>query len=152
MITTLFLLSVIIGIIIARIQFRAADHSSSLQKSIFRLLMISILFSLVTGLVLHQTNRIDSIRFYLYLISTGTSVGLFMTLERVVIKYWIAVAVTTIGAGLISYLFMNYKTDHITRGSFIVGMAPGIGYLIWGFIKKQWLIKYEENNDSGLYD
>jgi len=152
MITTLFLLSVIIGIIIARIQFRVTVHRGSLQKSIFRLLMISILFSLVTGLVLHQTNRIDSIRFYLYLISTGTSVGLFMTLERVVIKYWIAVVVTTVGAGLISYLFMNYKTDHITQGSFIVGMAPGIGYLIWGFIKKQWLIKYEENNDSGLYD
>ncbi|MBU0713236.1 hypothetical protein KJ762_00195 [bacterium] len=137
MITTLFLLSVIIGIIIARIQFRTGVHRGSLQISLFRLLMISILFALITGLILHQTNRIDSIRFYLYLISTGTSVGLFMTLERVVKKYWIAVIVTTIAAGLICYLFMNYKTDHITQGSFIVGMAPGIGYLIWGFIKRQ---------------
>jgi len=46
MITTLFLLSVIIGIIIARIQFRAADHSSSLQKKHFSIINdIDIVFS-----------------------------------------------------------------------------------------------------------
>ncbi|MBN2600376.1 MAG: hypothetical protein JXR87_00120 [Candidatus Marinimicrobia bacterium] len=149
---TLFLLSVIIGIIIARIQFRTMTFRGSLQKSIFRLLMISILFALVTGLILHQTNRIDSIRFYLYLISTGTSIGLFMTLERVVKKYWIAVVVTAILAGLICHLFMNYKTDHVTQGSFFVGMAPGIGYLIWGLIKKRWLVINTKNDDSRFYD
>ena len=145
-------MSAIIGTIIARMQFRTVVHHGPVQWNLFRLLMISILFTLITGFVLHQTGHIDSVRFYLYLISTGTSIGLFMTLERVVKKYWFAVAATAVVAGFVCYLFMNYKTDNITQGSFIIGMAPGIGYLIWGFIKRQWMPGNDENHRSRFYD
>jgi len=148
MILKIFLLSVIVGTILARLQTHTAVQHGPLKWNIFRFLMLTILFALITGIILHQTGQIDSIRLYLYLISTGTSIGLFMMLERIVKKHWATVALTSISAGVICYLFMNYKTDHITRGSFVVGMAPGIGYLILGFIKKYWTPSEKENSDN----
>lgn len=140
----LFLLSVVVGTIIARQQFLGISRRGVIQWDIFRLLIKTVLFALISGVILHQANRINSIGLYLYLISTGVSIGFFMTFERILKKYWISVVVIAITAGLVCAIIMNYRTGQLINGSFIVGIAPGIGYLLWGFIKKQWALKREE--------
>ena len=138
MLTTLFIFSVFVGFIIARQQFRGIRRNGVIQWGILRLLMTTILFALLTGVMLHQIGRIDSIGLYLYIISTGVSLGLFMTFERLLKKFWYSVLIVTLLAGLICYLFMNAKTGQIIQGSYLIGTAPGIGYLIFGLIVKQW--------------
>ena len=148
MITKIFLLSALIGIFIARIQFRYQADPKQIRRKTIKLLFINLLFALLTGLILHRLSAIDIDRYYLYLITTGISVGLFMTFERLVLKYWYMVIAVAVIAGFGTYLLMMYKTEHLTHGSFIVGMAPGIGYLIWGLINKQWKIRF--NRDDSL--
>lgn len=146
MIIKIFFFAVLAGIIIARVQLQPETRRGPLHWNLFKQLIQTILFTLSTGLLLHQTDQIDAIRFYLYLISAGTSLAIFMTFERLIKRSRLAVMVATIAAGVVCNLFMTYRTEQAGRGSFIVGIAPGVGYLIWGFIKKL-RQSYQHEND-----
>lgn len=146
MILKISLLSVFIGMIIARVQSQALIKRGPLHWNLFKLLTQTIIFALLTGWILHQTDQIDSIRFYLYLIATGSSLAIYMTFERLIKQNIWAMMIATIAAGIVCVLFMNYKTEYTRQGSFLVGISPGAGYLIWGLIKKQWQRNEDREN------
>ncbi len=138
MIIKLFLVSLLVGFFIAYFQFRSEKKSNPLQWRILSLLMACFLLALLMGGILYRIGQINIYGFYLYLISTITSIGLFMTFERLVKKYWLAVIGVTIAAAVICFILMTYKSKVTIIGILPVAIAPGIGYLVYGLIGKHW--------------
>jgi glucose uptake protein GlcU len=144
MITNVFLLSVILGIIIARIQFRDQRKNRQIQRKTLKLLLMSILYSVLAGFIFYHFKQIDGVRFYLLLITSGLAVALFMLFERLTLKYWWMVIIVALLVGTGNYFFLTYKAERMTQGWFLVGCGPALGYLIRGSISRQWKRKETE--------
>jgi len=138
MITKVFLLSVILGVIIARIQFRQQRKNRQIQRKTLKLLLMSILYAVLAGFIFYHFKQIDGVRYYLFLITSGLTVALFMLFERLTLKYWWMVIIVALLVGTGNYFFLTYKAERMTQGWFLVGCGPALGYLIRGSISGQW--------------
>jgi hypothetical protein len=138
MLIKLFLVSLLVGFLIALFQFRSRGKVRSLPWRLVTLLMACFLLALLIGYGLYGSEQIDIQGYYLYLISTITSIGLFMTFERPMKKSWLTVIAVMIAAAVICFLLMKYKSKTALSGVIPVAIAPGIGYLIYGIMGKYW--------------
>jgi len=136
MFVTTLIIAFLIGIEIAFIQIKL--HERSLKSRTFSVLGLTVILSITMGYLFYHFGFINSLFFYLMLIIAGVSVGLFILLERLVLKYWWMVVVTGVLTGVISFILMEQDSSISASESFTIGIVLSLGYLTYGYFRRVW--------------
>ncbi|MBL7135169.1 MAG: hypothetical protein ISS81_01085 [Candidatus Marinimicrobia bacterium] len=136
MFVTTLIIAFLFGIEIAFIQIKF--HERSLKTRTFSALGLTVILSITIGYLFYHFGLINSLFFYLMLIIAGVSVGFFILLERLVLKYWWMVIVTGIVTGVVSLILMRKNSSIAAFESFTAGIMLSLGYLIYGNFKRIW--------------
>lgn len=130
------IIAFLIGIEIAFVQIKFQNRS--LKTRTFSVLGLTVILSITIGYFFYHFGLINSLFFYLMLIIAGASVGLFILLERLVLKYWWMVAVTGVLTGVISFMLMRQNSSIAASESFTAGIVLSLGYLCCGYFLRIW--------------
>lgn len=131
-----FLIPVILGLIAGIIQ--NPRNRTTLRLRLMLILFSSILIALLPGWRLYSRESIDINTLYLLLINAGTSAGVLILLERLLLKHWSWVLITGILIGFISVIITQRHITDNDSTAFLLGILVGGGYLISGLILKTW--------------
>ncbi len=130
------IITFLIGIEIAFVQIKF--HERSLKIRTFKVLGLTVILSITIGYLFYHFGLINSLFFYLMLIIAGVSVGLFILLERLVLKFWWMVVVTGVLTGVISFILMKQNSSIAASESFTAGIVLSLGYLTYGYFQRIW--------------
>lgn len=133
MILISFIVAFLTGCSLFLLQWRYRQHT--LQRRVLRMLLGTMVTALALGFLCFHFEWIDSVKYYLILITAALSTGFYILLERLVFRHWYFPLFIGLATGIINYFLMQYKTDSLTEGSLGVGLAPSLSYLLCRLIK-----------------
>ncbi|MCK9559514.1 MAG: hypothetical protein M0R44_03610 [Candidatus Marinimicrobia bacterium] len=131
-----FLIPIVLGLINGVIQ--SPRNRTTLRSRLMLILLASILIALIPGWRLYMREVIDINTFYLLLINAGTSAGVLILLERLLLKHWRWTLVAGAIIGIISVLITHRHTTGSDPTAFLLGMLVGGGYMLGGIFLKTW--------------
>ena len=130
------IIAFLFGVEIAFVQVKF--HERSLKTRTFSVLGLTVILSITIGYFFYHFGLINSLFLYLILTIAGVSVGFFILLERLVLKYCWMVIVAGVLTGVISFMLMKQNSSIAISESFTAGIVLSLGYLSYGYLRRVW--------------
>ncbi|MDD5765311.1 MAG: hypothetical protein PHW79_03495 [Candidatus Marinimicrobia bacterium] len=131
-----FLLGLEFGYI--QIHFRKRE----LRTRLLFLLLYGVLSAVLLGFFFHHVHIIDGMGFYLIILTTGTAIGVFILLERLIVRFWwFSLALAPV-IGIINYLLMLNNTVRTSPVVFLLSFTLCLGHFLIGLYLKYFTGEY----------
>ncbi len=135
----IIIISLFIGAGIAFIQQKYLE--TDLNRRVFRTLGFAVIMTMIPGVLLYILEILSVSNLYLLLIICIVSAGLFVFMERLILKFWWILFVSSLLCGLICNYFMEQNGLEQFKNVMILAFVPAVGYYLVGRYKNIWKFK-----------
>lgn len=137
---TLVLITFLLGVEFGYIQIHFRKRE--LKSRLLFLLLYGVLSAVLIGFFCQRVQIIDGMGFYLIILTTGTTIGVFILLERLVMRrWWLSLALAPV-IGIINYLLMLNNTVRTSPVVFLLSFTLCLGHFLIGLYLKYFTGEY----------